>query len=81
MNYMQKTLKTLYENARDLTQIAVVTMGTIYFVGGCAHNVFTKTGHPSADIATGRSQPTRLERFIVKSITGQELTASKREDN
>ena len=36
----------------------------IYVIGGSSHNS-DKTGHVSADLATGRSQPTKLEKALI----------------
>lgn len=40
----------------------------IHPIFGDIYKVATKTGHPSADIATGRSQPTQLEQILINSV-------------
>ena len=40
----------------------------LYIVGMNCYNVETKTGHVSADIATGRSQPTVLESALIDLV-------------
>lgn len=52
---------------RNLNRIAAA--GLILYAGGGSSNNSIKTGHPSADIATGRSQPTELEKMLIKSLT------------
>ena len=48
---------------KKLNRIAEAILIT-YAVLGNFYNLATKTGHPSADIATGRSQPTQLEKMF-----------------
>ena len=38
-----------------------------YVIGGSVYNS-DKTGHPSADLATGRSQPTKLEKTLINFV-------------
>jgi len=52
--------KRAYEITKGVAGAALV----VYVIGGSAVNA-TKTGHPSADIATGISQPTALERMLM----------------
>lgn len=40
-----------------------------YALVGNSINLTTKTGHPSADIATGITQPSSLERHFADSIS------------
>lgn len=40
----------------------------LYLVGGCNYINATKTGHQSIDLATGRSQPTKLEKIWINFL-------------
>jgi hypothetical protein len=61
-------MKLMYTGPNKLREAfnrIAATVLTLYAVGGSSVYVSTKTGHPSADIATGRSQPTALEQIIM----------------
>lgn len=59
-NGPNKTRKTFNEIAAGIL--------SLYVLLGNGYNLLFKTGHPSADIATGRSTPTALEQMIMDSV-------------
>ena len=64
MKYIYEGPNKIRRAFNELAEIALI----LYAVGGSYINLATMTGHPSADIATGRSQPTTLERAIIDSV-------------
>ena len=64
---MENVYKGQNKIRKAINDIAVTAL-VIYAIGGSYLNLATKTGHPSADIATGRSQPTAIEQILIDSV-------------
>lgn len=52
---------------KTFNKIATGVIG-LYVLIGNGYNITSKTGHPSVDIATGRSTPTALEQMLMDSV-------------
>ena len=66
MSIYEKTQR-IYENAKG----CLTTAAFLYVIGTSSYMTARPlTGHPSADIATGISQPTKLDKAIVKFLGG-----------
>lgn len=64
-NYKRPTrYERLKENFKGFAKIGLL----LYVVSGCNYINATKTGHQSADLATGRSQPTKLEKTLINFV-------------
>jgi len=64
-------MKIIYNGPNQLRRIinyAGATTFAIFCAGYTALNNAVFTGHPSADIVTGRSQPTAIEKIIIDSV-------------
>ena len=56
---------TRYQKVKENVKKVVIIAAILYSVGGSALYA-DKTGHQSADLTTGISQPTKLEKFILE---------------
>lgn len=65
-----KNTHNLYERTKQSVKDLAVTGLIIYALVGNSYNLINKTGHQSADLATGRSNPTALECFVIESFGG-----------
>ena len=64
-------MKMLYEGTNKLRENInnlAYALFLAYAIGGCAYNLATKTGHPSADIVTGITKPTALEQVLIDAV-------------
>ena len=66
MKFMYEGPNRLREGINGWAACALI----LYVLSGNFYNLVNKTGHPSADIATGRSQPTPIERVIMEGFSG-----------
>ena len=64
-------METIYKGpnkARKAFNETAAGILTAYVLIMNGYNLMFKTGHPSADLATGRSQPTALEQMIMDIV-------------
>ena len=63
-----KNTQTIYERVKQNVKYTIMTGAVLYTLIGNSYILTTKTGHQSADLATGRSTPIHLEQFALNFL-------------
>ena len=57
-----------YANRKNIITSTVLATALLYILAGSSYNFIAKTGHPSADIATGKVEVGYVEKAILLAI-------------